>query len=72
VQDATSIDESNYWTTLSMRIFPFYLFPGYYRGMLCIDGCFTRQFLVPENANLDKGERAKRASLDEDENTSHY
>jgi hypothetical protein len=32
--DASSLGEAFYWTTLSQRIFPFYRYPGYYKGML--------------------------------------
>ena len=37
-----------------MRIFPFYIFPGWYRGMILIDGCFSGMWSVPSDADESK------------------
>ena len=52
--EPVSVDETNYWTTLSMRIFPFFIFPGLHKGMVIVDGCFTTQFSIPPGADESK------------------
>jgi hypothetical protein len=52
--DAQSLEESLYWTTLSMRIFPFYRYPGWYKGMLIVDGFFSAIWCTPPNADESK------------------
>mmetsp|Transcript_17543 Transcript_17543/g.35187 ORF Transcript_17543/g.35187 Transcript_17543/m.35187 type:complete len:330 (+) Transcript_17543:203-1192(+) len=53
LSDCTSLRESLFWTTLSMRIFPFYRYPGWFRRMIIVDGVFSAMFCEPPN--LDEG-----------------
>jgi hypothetical protein len=47
LDNSLSARESLYVSTLSMRIFPFFTFPGVYRRMVLIDGVFTKvAFLI--------------------------
>jgi hypothetical protein len=52
--DASSTYEALYIGNLSMRIFPFFNFPGFFRKMVLIDGGFTAIWAVPDDANIDK------------------
>ena len=62
LSDATSLRESMFWTTLSMRIFPFYRYPGFYRRMLIIDGVFSAMFCKPPHLDEMKVGRSKSRS----------
>jgi len=52
--DASSLHEAFYWTTLSQRIFPFYRYPGYHKGMLIADGVFSGIWSKPPNLDETK------------------
>lgn len=52
--DASSLNEAFYWSTLSQRIFPFYRYPGYYKGMLIADGFFSGIWSKPPNLDESK------------------
>ena len=49
--DAISLEESLYWTTLSMRIFPFFRYPGWFRNMFVVDGFFSAIWCTPPNVS---------------------
>jgi hypothetical protein len=49
-----TVAESLTWCTLSMRVFPFFCFPGLYRGMLLIDGIFSAIFTYPPDCDEKK------------------
>ncbi|GMH84053.1 hypothetical protein TrST_g11221 [Triparma strigata] len=63
LKDAKTLRESLYWTTLSMRIFPFYRYLGWYRNMIIADGVFSGFFTTPPNLDESQAIRISPFAL---------